>query len=175
VRFVALVSFEACIRIAARAPPLPPDRCPAQAQAAHEALAADESTAAEREERYQGILQAMDALGAGPAAELRGGASDPDTEGPLSPDAARLASPEGGEDAVRAKECSRGSPRGVPVQNALACLQGCSSIAGKPRPALAVSLSCGRRRCALRSYVARRTPLARGTRQLSSSGSRTVG
>jgi hypothetical protein len=49
VRFVALVSFEACIRIAARAPPLPPDRCPAQAQAAHEALAADESTAAERE------------------------------------------------------------------------------------------------------------------------------
>jgi hypothetical protein len=127
------------------------------------------------QERYQGILQAMDALGAGPAAELRGGASDPDTEGPLSPDAARLASPEGGEDAVRAKECSRGSPRGVPVQNALACLQGCSSIAGKPRPALAVSLSCGRRRCALRSYVARRTPLARGTRQLSSSGSRTVG
>ncbi|KAL4420901.1 hypothetical protein ABPG77_001242 [Micractinium sp. CCAP 211/92] len=57
-----------------------------EAAAARRALAAGESTAAEREDRYAGILQAMDSLG------TRGSCGASDDEGQaVSPEAARLA------------------------------------------------------------------------------------
>ncbi|EFN56858.1 expressed protein [Chlorella variabilis] len=79
-----------------------------QRREAHKVLAADESTAEEREDRYQGILQAIDSLGAQQAAaaaphhpagaslaQSMAGASDDDEQ--LSPEAARLATTGGGE------------------------------------------------------------------------------